>query len=67
MVEHVQQVIDILGLMGDSSDNILGIPGIGPKMAQTFIVNLLEHTGQTKRNVSKKMQTLLGLPRNLHL
>lgn len=31
------QIIDLLGLMGDASDNIPGIPGIGPKTAQKLI------------------------------
>lgn len=32
-----EQIIDILGLMGDSSDNIPGVPGIGKKTAQSLI------------------------------
>jgi DNA polymerase I len=32
-----EQVVEILGLMGDASDNIPGIPGIGPKGAQRLI------------------------------
>ena len=36
-IESPLQVIDILGLMGDSADNIPGCPGIGPKNAQKLI------------------------------
>jgi DNA polymerase I len=36
-IERTEQVIDILGLMGDASDNIPGCPGIGPKTAQKLI------------------------------
>ncbi|MCT4613301.1 MAG: DNA polymerase I [Marinifilaceae bacterium] len=36
-VDNPEQVIDLLGLMGDASDNIPGCPGIGPKTAQKFI------------------------------
>lgn len=36
-IERVEQVIDILGLQGDVSDNIPGIPGIGPKTASKLL------------------------------
>lgn len=36
-IERTEQVIDILGLMGDTADNIPGCPGIGPKTAEKLI------------------------------
>ena len=36
-LENPKQVIDMLGLMGDSADNIPGCPGVGPKRAETLI------------------------------
>lgn len=53
-VEHPEQVIDILGLWGDASDNIPGIPGIGEKTAKTLIAkygsveNLIDHAHELK-------------------
>jgi DNA polymerase-1 len=53
-IESPGQIIDMLGLMGDSSDNIPGCPGVGEKTAQKLISefgsieNLLENTGQLK-------------------
>ena len=38
-INHVGQVIDFLGLQGDSVDNIPGIPGVGPKTAQKLLKN----------------------------
>lgn len=36
-LKRTEQVIDYLGLMGDSADNIPGCPGVGPKTAQKLI------------------------------
>ncbi|WP_294140218.1 DNA polymerase I [uncultured Sanguibacteroides sp.] len=36
-IERVEQVIDILGLMGDSADNVPGCSGVGPKSASSLI------------------------------
>ena len=53
-IQSPKQLIDILGLMGDSADNIPGCPGIGPKNAEKLIQqfgsieNLLENTDQLK-------------------
>jgi len=57
------QVIDLLGLMGDASDNIPGCKGVGEKTAvqllQQFgdIDNLLEHTDQLKGALKTKVET----------
>jgi DNA polymerase-1 len=37
MVDEPWQVIDVLGLMGDTSDNIPGCPGVGPKTAMKLV------------------------------
>jgi DNA polymerase-1 len=59
---YPEQVVDYLALIGDSSDNIPGVPGIGPKGAQ----NLLEEYGNLDKildNVAeiknKRCQTAL--------
>lgn len=36
-IDNVDQVVDMLGLQGDSSDNIPGIPGFGPKTAAALL------------------------------
>lgn len=57
-----EQVIDLLGLMGDSSDNIPGCPGVGEKTAikllQEFgsINNLLENTEKLKGALKIKVE-----------
>ncbi len=37
MIDEPWQVIDVLGLMGDSADNIPGCPGVGPKTAMKLV------------------------------
>ncbi len=65
-VERPEQVIDFLGLMGDASDNIPGIPGIGEKRAKELlkiygsVENLIAHAdelkGKMKDNVKEFAQ-----------
>ena len=61
-IQSTQQVIDMLGLMGDASDNIPGCPGVGEKTAQKLInefgsiENLLEHTDQLKGALKTKVE-----------
>lgn len=62
-IQSTEQVIDMLGLMGDASDNIPGCPGVGEKTAQKLIAefgsieNLLEHTDQLKGALKTKVET----------
>ena len=62
-IQSPAQVIDMLGLMGDTADNIPGCPGVGEKTAQKLIVqfgsieNLLEHTDQLKGAIKTKVET----------
>ncbi len=50
-----EQVIDVLGLMGDTSDNVPGVPGVGEKTAQLLIqkygsiASVLEHAGEVEK------------------
>ncbi|MFV0566469.1 MAG: DNA polymerase I [Flavobacteriaceae bacterium] len=61
-VENPLQVIDFLGMMGDSSDNIPGLPGVGEKTAKKFIAqygsmeNLLAHTHELKGKMKEKIE-----------
>ena len=58
----VVQMIDLLGLMGDSSDNIPGCPGVGEKTAQKLLAefdsveNLLANTEQLKGSLKTKVE-----------
>lgn len=60
-IQYVDQVIDMLGLMGDAVDNIPGIPGVGEKTAQKLIEqfgsleNLLENTDQLKGKLQENL------------
>ena len=61
-IEKVEQVIDLLGLMGDSADNFPGCPGVGEKTAVKLInqfgstENMLEHTDEIKGALRKKVE-----------
>ena len=57
------KVIEVQSLMGDSTDNVPGVPGIGPKTAAQLIAeygtleNLLAHAGDIKQE--KRRQALI--------
>lgn len=61
-IARVDQVIDMLGLCGDVSDNIPGVPGIGPKTAAKLLAtydtveNLLEHVDELKGKQQEKVR-----------
>jgi DNA polymerase-1 len=62
-VAEPDHIIDLLGLMGDASDNIPGIPGIGPKTAQKLIAefgsieNLIENAAKLKGKQKELVET----------
>lgn len=62
-IQSPAQVIDMLGLMGDASDNIPGCPGVGEKTAQKLISEfgsietLLENTDKLKGSLKTKVET----------
>ncbi len=61
-VEDPLQVIDYLGMMGDSVDNIPGLPGVGDKTAKKFLKqygsmeNLLKNTADLKGKMKEKVE-----------
>ena len=61
-IENTDQIIDLLALMGDSSDNFPGCPGVGEKTAVKLIEefgnidNLLEHSDQIKGKLREKVE-----------
>lgn len=61
-IDHPKQIIDYLGMMGDSVDNIPGLEGVGEKTAKKFIKefgsmeNLLANTHQLKGKLKEKVE-----------
>ncbi|CAA0175866.1 DNA polymerase I [Tenacibaculum maritimum] len=61
-VERPEQVIDFLGMMGDSVDNIPGLPGVGEKTAKKFLAkygsmeSLLDNTADLKGKMKEKVE-----------
>ncbi len=61
-VEDPKQVIDFLGMMGDSVDNIPGLPGVGEKTAKKFLKQygslegLLANTHELKGKMKEKIE-----------
>mgnify|MGYP000715023032 CR=1 FL=1 len=61
-VEDPKQVIDFLGMMGDSVDNIPGLPGVGEKTAKKFLKEygslekLLANTHELKGKMKEKVE-----------
>ena len=61
-LQSAEQVIDLLGLMGDTADNIPGCPGVGEKTAQKLLAefgsieNLLANTDKLKGAQKKKVE-----------
>ncbi len=61
-IQRTEQVIDILALMGDSVDNVPGVPGVGEKTATKLIAqfgsveNLLERTSELKGKLKESLE-----------
>lgn len=61
-LQSTEQVIDLLGLMGDTADNIPGCPGVGEKTAQKLLAEfgsiekLLANTDKLKGAQKKKVE-----------
>jgi len=62
-IERVDQVIDVLGLQGDSVDNIPGVPGIGPKTATKLLAlydtveGIIENSDKLKGKQRENIET----------
>ena len=61
-IKRADQVRDILGLWGDTSDNIPGVPGVGEKTAQKLIAqydsleNALDHFAEQKGKLKESLE-----------
>ena len=61
-IEHPEQVIDYLGMMGDAVDNIPGLPGVGDKTAKKLlktygnIETVLENSNEIKGKLGEKIE-----------
>lgn len=61
-IDDVNKVIDILGLMGDSIDNIPGLPGVGEKTAKKLVAeygtieNLIQQSGSLKGKLKETVE-----------
>jgi DNA polymerase-1 len=61
-IENPLQVIDFLGMKGDASDNIPGLPGVGDKTAKKLLAqygsmeNLLANTHELKGKMKEKIE-----------
>jgi DNA polymerase-1 len=59
---YPEQIVDYLALVGDASDNIPGVPKVGPKTAAkwlnqyTTVDNLLEHQGEIEGKVGESLR-----------
>ena len=64
-----EQFIDLKGLMGDSSDNIPGVPGIGEKKGIALLEqygtleNLIEHADEIKGKMGEKLRDNIEVAR----
>lgn len=62
-IERIDQVVDMLGLQGDSVDNIPGIPGVGPKTAAKLlkqygtVEEIVAHAHEVKGKLGEKIAT----------
>ncbi|OEK07147.1 DNA polymerase I [Roseivirga misakiensis] len=60
-IERIDQVVDMLGLQGDSVDNIPGIPSVGPKTASKLlkqygtVENIVAHAHELKGKMGEKV------------